>query len=191
MIAPVSRYSAKKNEYKQARESALLCVGCKGGKLVISADSVWIEPESLLRAPELYEIALPRPLVTGVQATGRPRRPAHLVIHALGCRELHVDWVKLKDLAGIISLLGVWDESKPRGEMQEVIEHYISRGFVLVSRDEQGAQLTRTLGTSFRGVSAPVPIVKGVRVSGGALHQSQAVVYVRADGSVIERVSSS
>lgn len=83
-------------------------------------------------APEFYEIVLPRPLVTGLHATVRPRRPVHLVIYALGCRELRVDWVRLKDLAGIIAFLGVWDESKPRGEMQEVIEHDLARGFVLI-----------------------------------------------------------
>lgn len=82
--------------------------------------------------PEFYEIVLPRPLVAGLHATVRPRRPAHLGIYALGCRELRVDWVRLKDLAGIIALLGVWDESKPRGEMQEVIEHDLARGFVLI-----------------------------------------------------------
>ena len=43
----------------------------------------------------------------------------------------------------------------------------------------------------YTGVSAPAPMVKGVRISGGALYQSQAVVYVRADGSVMEGVSSS
>lgn len=184
-----SSWSTNRSEYKLARANAILDTRCKQGRLVISNDSVWIQPSSLIKAQPQKHAAVLIATVTGVQVRRRIGL-SNLTISLLDFQEIRADWINPQDVEQAVALLDKRPKFIPRGAMQEVVEHYLSQGFLINSRDGYGAQLTKTLEKNFAGSTASLRFSSRASIGNynGQIREAVYHVYIRADGSVMERL---
>jgi len=183
LIAPYRQLWSGITEYHNATANAVLRVRCKQGKLIIAEDYVW------LALPDFKKVhnncRLQRSAIMGIQVHKGIGVFYNLIIHARGCKEIHADWVQPKDMTNVVKLLGQWNENMSYGTMQEVVEHYLSQGYILLSRDAHGAQLRKSLVDQSVRIAIPMPL--GTTTFSAKASSNDHLVYVRSDGSLIKR----
>lgn len=185
VINPYKRLWLGLVTYHRAKTNAVLCIRSKKGKLVITEDYVWLATPDFNKISEYGTRRLHRSTILGVQVSKGIGVSHNLTIHAKGCKEIQADWIQPKDTTSVVNLLGQWNENMSYGTMQEVIEHYLSSGYVLLSRDTHGAQLRKSL--SVHSVGMAVPISTATTAFSTRASSNDILVYVRSDGSVIKR----